>query len=88
MEELKNTPSAQAAEKKDGRKPYVAPTADIILLAPKEELSAWDYGYDGGDRWAIGKWGGFNSETCAASGATGGLTGPNSWTMPEIPADN
>ena len=44
MEELKNTPSAQAAEKKDGRKPYVAPTADIILLAPKEELSAWDYG--------------------------------------------
>ena len=88
MEELKNTPSAQAAEKKDGRKPYVAPTADIILLAPKEELSAWDYGYHDDNRWAIGKWSGFNPDNCAASGVSGAVYNPtdsegNTWTLPK-----
>ena len=86
MEELKNVSSAPQAVPQDARKPYTPPTADIILLVPKEELSAWDYGkYDGENRWALTGWNSFN-HSAASGGMEGTVYNPsvnegNSWTL-------
>ena len=82
MEELKNVSSAPKATLPYARKPYEAPTADIILLVPQEELSAWDTKYhtNDADRWALNGWG-YNKLGDPASG-TYGTVKPNSWTLP------
>lgn len=65
------------------RKPYEAPTAEVILLAPEERLSAWDYGYHTGDsgdswRWALRQWSTYGTDP--ASGVTGTVS-PANWAV-------
>lgn len=81
MEEIKNT---SVSREQDQRKPYEPPTAEIILLAPKEELAGWSFSYNGhdlDDRWALNGWG-YSALGDPASGTYGTVT-PNAWTMPE-----
>ena len=78
MEEKKTVSSGSE------RKPYEAPSAEVILLAPQDRLAAWDYGYHTGDndnswRWALGKWGTYGSDP--ASGVVGTVT-PENWVPP------
>lgn len=87
MEEIKYKNSVQstvAEPEQTPRKEYVPPKAEIILLAPKEQLSAWGYKYSDfdnvADRWAIGQWSGFQS--CPDSGVAGGITNPDGWSLP------
>ena len=83
MEELNNVSSAPQAVPQDVRKPYTPPTADIILLVPKEELAGWDYGYpdsSAGDRWALSGWG-YNKLNDSASGVYGTVKHTNDWTL-------
>lgn len=65
------------------RKPYEAPSAEVILLAPQEPLSAWDYGYHSGEdhswRWALGQWNIYGSDS--ASGVVGTVN-PEDWVPP------
>ena len=81
MEELKNTPTAASEAKPDPRKPYEAPTAEIILLTPKEELAAFTF-HEGSDsdRWALNGWG-YSALNDPASGTYGTVT-PKDWTLP------
>lgn len=80
MEELKNTPVAVSEAKEDMRRPYEAPTAEVILLVPQEELT-WTY-HDGkdADRWALNGWG-YSALGDPDSGVYGPVT-PNNWTLP------
>ena len=62
MEEMKNNISVpvptDVVEKE--RKTYIAPSAEIILLAPKEMLAAVDFGFHNdneANRWALNGWG-------------------------------
>ena len=86
MEELKNVSSMVQTTAQDARKPYEAPSAEIILLVPKEELAGWDYQYhnDGDEtaanRWALNGWG-YGKLNDSASGVYGTVK-PNSWTLP------
>lgn len=81
MEELKNTPVTASELAQEGRKPYEAPTAEIILLVPEEEM-AWTY-HDGkdADRWALNSWGYSALGDNAASAVTGTVM-PDGWTLP------
>lgn len=83
MEELKNTPVAVSEAKEDMRRPYEAPTAEIILLAPQEEMAAWTY-HNGenedANRWALNGWG-YSALGDPDSGVYGPVT-PNNWTLP------
>ena len=82
MEELKNVSSMVQTPAQDARKPYEAPSAEIILLVPQEELSAWDTNYhtNDADRWALNDWG-YGKLNDSASGVYGTVK-PNSWTLP------
>lgn len=81
MEEIKtNLPS------QDARKPYEAPTAEIILLAPQENLSAdFEFHQDSSSyRWGIGGWADFfatDGLNDPASGTVGTVS--NAWPLPD-----
>ena len=84
MEELKNVSSMVQTPAQDARKPYEAPSAEIILLAPKEELAGWDYQYhkdSDADRGALDGWGYDALRDSKASGVYGTVK-PNNWTLP------
>lgn len=80
MEEIKST-SVSAPQ--DERKPYEPPTAEIILLVPKEELAGWTFGTDesADNRWALNGWGYSAMGHDPASGTYGTVT-PKDWTLP------
>lgn len=79
MDEQKNIPSPQ----QEARKPYEPPTAEIILLTPKEELAGWSYDYHDSNRWGLGGWAAFNSADSLDSGFTGTVVpADDSWTLP------
>ena len=64
------------------RKPYEAPTAEVILLASQERLSVWDYSYHTDDsswRWALDKWNTYGFDP--ASGVVGTVN-PENWVPP------
>lgn len=86
MDELKNTVPAASEVDSDKRRTYAPPTAEIILLAPTERLTAWDYGYhndsDAGNRWALNAWGYSVLKDTAASAVTNVIE-PTDWTLPE-----
>ena len=81
MEELKTMTPPQ-----EERKPYEPPTAEVILLAPQEELSAFTFHQDDSSyRWGIGGWANFFGNSSLGDPASGGVTGtvrPNSWVPP------
>ena len=86
MEELKNVSSAAQTLAQDARKPYEAPSAEIILLAPQEELSALDFKYHNGaednvaNRWALNGWG-YPLKGDAASSNYYSTQTPKDWTL-------
>ena len=87
MEELNNVSSAPQAVPQEARKPYTPPTADIILLVPKEELAGWDFTYHDGNRWALNGWNSFEHDS-AGGGVSGAVYNPtdsegNTWTLPK-----
>lgn len=86
MEELNTMSAADPQEEKLERKPYTPPTADIILLVPKEELAGWDYQYhkdienSAADRWALNGWNSFKYD--AVSGIDGAVYSPkDTWNL-------
>lgn len=86
MEELNTKPIAASSNETKERKPYTPPTADIILLVPKEELSAWDYTYHGSTRWALNGWNDSFDHNTASGGMEGTVYNPyvsedNNWTL-------
>ena len=88
MEELKNAPVRPSEPEQVQRKPYEPPTAEVILLAPQEELSAFNFHQDDSSfRWGIGSWANFfgtagqNGLGDPASGIVGTVN-PDSWVPP------
>ena len=57
----------------DTRKEYVPPEAEVILLAPSEKLSAWDWSFDSHD-WKASNYFPNNGETASAIVVTGTWT--------------
>lgn len=86
MEELKNRSPQQVTAQEETRKPYEPPTAEIILLAPEEELAGWQYdshneGETAANRWALQGWGLPLNGDNIASYTIGKKE--NAWSLPE-----
>ena len=80
MEEMKMMSSCQDKKSNDLRKPYEAPSAEVILLAPQETLAAWDTAFiPEGDRWIFGQWG-YKNKFGGASGMEGVV---EAWDLPK-----
>lgn len=88
MEQPKNNipVSAPTEASENERKPYTAPTAEIILLAPQEPLSAVDFGFhkeNEADRWALNGWGNYNLLGDSSASAITGNIYPKAWQLPD-----
>ena len=88
MEEMKNNISVpvptDVVEKE--RKPYMAPSAEIILLAPKEMLAAVDFGFHNdneANRWALKGWGNYKLLGDNPASAVVGEIYPKAWELPD-----
>ena len=84
MEEMKNVPSKNVQQEQSDRRPYVAPSAEIIRLIPTEPLAVIDNNHiPESERWALSQW--KWSDNCLASGGiTGTVNGSLlEWATPE-----
>lgn len=85
MEEMKSMSSVSVNEKQDERKVYTAPSAELIMLAPQENLALVDNNHiPAKDRWMLGQWNGLFSGCLASGGTTGAVTfgADDGWKLP------
>lgn len=87
MEKIKEEPVAISGHDGNGRKPYEAPAAEVILLTPQENLALEDFKFHQDQdsyRWGLGGWTDFFATSGLNDPASGvaGTVNPEGWVPP------